>query len=171
VLERLATWTVAWRAYRGAMDTRKFVLAVTADDDRFAHVRTAAEEVARTAGATLILYDWDSAMLLGDPLPSIWSAEGTDTAVPDRLDPEALDAAGRSALADQVREVRSRGVEASAWLPSTHDAEALAQYAIDHEATDVFLPADLDGPGSVESTLGERGIRATVIGGNDRDDS
>lgn len=147
------------------MDTRKVVLALTADDDRFADVRTTAEEVAHESGATLILYDWDAAMLFGDPLPSVWSADGTDKAVPDRLDPEALDAAGRSAIAEQVRDARSRGIDASAWLPSTHDAEALAQYAIDHGATDVFLSADLDALASVESTLRERGINAHVIKG------
>jgi hypothetical protein len=159
------------RAYGGTMDTAKVVLAVTADDDRFVDVRTAAEEVARRVGAALILYDWDAPMLLGDPLPSIWSAEGTDTAVPNRLDPEMLDAAGRSALAEQVRGAQRQGIDASAWLPSTHDADALAQYAIDHRVTEVFLSADLDGLASVESTLTERGIRTRVIGGNVRDDS
>ena len=29
----------------------------------------------------LILYDWDAPQLLGDPLPSFWSAEGTEEAV------------------------------------------------------------------------------------------
>jgi hypothetical protein len=159
------------RAYGGTMDTAKVVLAVTADDDRFVDVRTAAEEVAHRAGAALILYDWDAPMLLGDPLPSIWSAEGTDTAVPDRLDADALDAAGRSAIAEQVRGAQRQGIDASAWLPSTHDAEALAQYAIDHGATEVFVAADLDGLASVESALTERGIRTRVIGANGQDDS
>jgi hypothetical protein len=153
------------------VDTAKVVLALTADDDRYADVRSAAEEVARQAGATLILYDWDAPMLFGDPLPSVWSADGTDKAVPDRLDSEALDAAGRSAIADQVRGALGRGIEASAWLPSTRDAEALAQYAMDHGATEVFLSAELDDLESVESTLGERGIRARVIEDDSRDDS
>jgi hypothetical protein len=159
------------RDYRETMGTHNVVIALTADDDRFVDVRTAAEEVAHRAGATLILYDWDAAMLFGDPLPSVWSADGTDKAVPDRLDPEALDAAGRSAIADQVRGAISRGVDASAWLPSTHDAEALAQYAIDHGATEVFLAADLDDLESVASTLEERGLRTRVIGSNGRDRS
>lgn len=148
--------------YRATMDSRNVVLALTADDDRFADVRTTAEEVARQARAGLILYDWDSAMLFGDPLPSIWSAEGTDEAVPDRLDADALEAAGRSAIAEQVRDAQRRGIDASAWLPSTHDAEALAQYAVDHAVTEVVLPADLDGRPALEEALAARGIRTRI---------
>jgi hypothetical protein len=120
------------------------VIALTADDDRFTQVRRSAIELAAREGASLLLYDWDAPMLLGDPLPSIWSADGTDTAVPDRLDAAALEAAGRSAIARQVRDGTRVGVETSAWLPSVRGAEALLRYALDHDAIAVVVPADLD---------------------------
>ena len=59
------------------------VIVVTADDDRYADVRRTAMEVAAKEHARLILYDWDAATVLGDPLPSAWSAEGT-RATPSR---------------------------------------------------------------------------------------
>ena len=148
------------------MDTNAVVLALTADDDRYAAVRAAAEDAALRDGAALILYDWDAPMLLGDPLPSVWSADGTDKAVPDRLDAEALEAAGRSAIADQVRQAGSRGIEVSAWLPSTHEAEALAQYAVDHGVKVLYLPADVAELADLGSKVAPLGIRVDVVAGS-----
>jgi hypothetical protein len=119
------------------------VIAVTADDDRFATTRRAAMSLAESEGAELILYDWDAASKFGNPLPSVWSAEGTDTAVPDRLDEQELEAAGRDAIARQVTEARAAGLAASAWLPSEHGPEALIQYARDHGAVGVVVPDEL----------------------------
>ena len=119
------------------------VIAVTTDDDRFAPVRRAAIDIARREDADLILYDWDAAMALGNPLPSVWSADGTDSAVPDRLDERELEAAGRDAIAQQVNEARRAGLHATAWLPSTHGPDALIQYARDHGATGIVIPAEL----------------------------
>ena len=79
------------------------------------------------------------------------------------------DAAGRSAIADQVRDARSRGIDASAWLPSTHDTDALAQYAIDHGASVLVLPADLDGLDDVRSKAAALGIRPEVVGATSSD--
>ena len=52
---------------------RPVVVAVTADDDRYAQTRAAAMQIAAEDGAKLLLYDWDAATVLGDPLPSWWS--------------------------------------------------------------------------------------------------
>ena len=124
---------------------RKTVLVVTADDDRYAAARRTAVEIAVRDGAELLLYDWEAPMLLGDPLPSIWSADGTDKAVPDRLDAAALEAAGRAAIAEQVRDATATGIMTSAWLPSVRGPEALLTYATDHQASVIVVPADLDG--------------------------
>ena len=121
------------------------VVAVTADDDRFVGTRYAAIDLAAREHAELILYDWDSPMLLGDPLPSVWSADGTDTAVPDRLDEEALEAAGRASIARQVTEAKAAGVPAAAWLPSERGGEALVRYARDHHAIAIVVPTELSG--------------------------
>ena len=109
--------------------TTASVVAVTADDDRYVSSRSAAIDLATREHAELILYDWDLPMLLGDPLPSVWSADGTDEAVPDRLDEQALEAAGRASIARQVTEAKAAGVRATAWLPSERGGEALVRYA------------------------------------------
>ncbi len=118
-------------------------MAVTADDDRYVSSRYAAIDLAAREHAELILYDWESPMLLGDPLPSVWSADGTDTAVPDRLDEQALEAAGRASIARQVAEAKAAGVRATAWLPSERGGEALVRYARDHDAIAIVVPAEL----------------------------
>jgi hypothetical protein len=106
------------------------VIAVTGEDDRFGPVRHAAVDRARSEHATLILYDLDaSESALESPLPTGWSAEGTEDEVGDRLGPEELDAAGRAAIAKQVREARAEGVDAWGWLPNDADREQLLAYA------------------------------------------
>jgi hypothetical protein len=143
-------------------DTPK-VIAVTADDDRYVSSREAAINLAAREHAELILYDWEAPMLLGDPLPSVWSADGTDEAVPDRLDEEALEAAGRDAIARQVTAAKALGVEASGWLPSVRGAEALLKYAMDHHAIAVVAPPDIarsdDLKRSVDGSAAAGGIR------------
>ena len=129
---------------------RPVVLAVTADDDRYPETRDAAMKIATDDGAKLLLYDWDAATVLGDPLPSWWSGDGTAEDVPSELDEAALQAAGRGAIADQVAEARSKGIDAAAWLPSTPGAEALAEYAREHGATTIVLPEDLQASGGLE---------------------
>ena len=128
-------------------------------------MRRTAIELASREDAELILYDWDAATALGNPLPSVWSADGTDTAVPDRLDERALQAAGRDAIARQVAEARRVGVPTTAWLPSTRGPDALIGYARDHAATGIVVPTELadlaDGaapiPITVVETDGSRG--------------
>ena len=134
------------------------VIGVTADDDRFAATRLAAMKLAEREGAELILYDWDAATKLGNPLPSVWSAEGTDEEVPDRLDERALEAAGRDAIARQVAEARAAGLAASAWLPSEHGPDALVRYARDHRAVGIVVPDELrDVAGGSAERAGEAG--------------
>ena len=94
------------------------VVAVTTEDDRYPRSRQIAMELARHADARLVLYDWDAATVLGDPNPTVWSADGPDREAPSELGVAALEAAGRDAIAGQVAEARRRGVEAAAWLPS-----------------------------------------------------
>jgi len=129
------------RPQRGAMPT---VIAVTADDDRYTASRRAAMDLAKRESAELILYDWDSATVLGDPLPSVWSADGTDNEVPDRLDESALEAAGRHPIAIQVEEAKAAGVAATAWLPSEKGTDALLKFGHEHGAVAIVVPSDFD---------------------------
>lgn len=133
------------------------ILAVTGDDDRYQRTRSEAVRIAAREGSRLILYDWDAATLLGDPLPSVWSGDGTEEAVPSELDEGALEAAGRAPIAQQVRDARRSGVETTAWLPSKPGPDALMTWARDHGATTIVVPED----------LGEHGKLERLAAGND----
>lgn len=117
------------------------VIAVTGEDDRFELVRRVALDRARDEHATLILYDLDAAgSPLESPLPTNWSAEGTEDEVGDRLGPEELEAAGREAIAEQVRVARAAGVDAWGWLPSDASREALVEYAAREPGAHLVVP-------------------------------
>jgi hypothetical protein len=121
------------------------VIAVTGEDDRFAPIRRAAIERALAGHSTLILYDIDAVgSALESPLPTNWSADGTEEEVGDRLGPEELEAAGREAIARQVEAARGKGVDAWGWLPSDKGREALVEYAARQPGALVIVPDDPD---------------------------
>ena len=121
------------------------VIAVTGEDDRFAPIRRAAIERALAEHARLILYDIDAVgSALESPLPTNWSAEGTEDEVGSRLGPEELEAAGREAIARQVEAARGKGVDAWGWLPSDKGRGALVEYAARQPAALLVVPDDPD---------------------------
>ncbi len=121
------------------------VIAVTGEDDQFAPIRRAATERALAEHATLILYDIDAVgSALESPLPTNWSAEGTEEDVADRLGPEELTAAGRERIARQVEEARGKGLDAWGWLPSEKGREALVEYAARQPGALIIVPDDPD---------------------------
>ena len=130
------------------MADARTVIAVTGEDDRYAGVRRAAIDRARDDRATLILYDLDAAgSPLESPVPTGWSAEGTEEDVGDRLGPEELEAAGREVIARQVEEARRAGIDAWGWLPSDKGRDALVEYAASLPGARILAPAgdpDLD---------------------------
>src|SRR2546423_3876997 len=136
------------------------IIAITAEDDRFAHVRRRAIERARASGATLVLFDVDARpSLLESPLPTNWSGHGEEEQFGDRLSIQDLEAAGRRPIADQVREAQAAGVEAFAWLPDSADPDALREYAARQGAGLVVMPAgarafDQGGGGAGEGVAG-----------------
>lgn len=118
------------------------VVAMTAEDDRFAHARRAGAELAGAEGLPLILYDIDAASLLNEPLPSGWSAEGTGEQFGDRLSPDDLRRLGRASIAEQVEEAGRAGLEAYGWLPTSHGPDPLAEYAAAQGARAIVMPAE-----------------------------
>lgn len=124
------------------------VIAVTGEDNRYEQVRATGLERARAEHATLILYDLDAAgSALESPLPTGWSADGTEEKVGDRLGPQELAAAGREAIARQVEEARRAGVDAWGWLPSDKGRDALVEYAGRQPGSRIVVPdgdPDLD---------------------------
>lgn len=124
------------------MDTPRTIVAVTGEDDRYARIRRTAADRALDEHATLILYDLDAGRdPLESPLPTEWSAERTDE-VSDRLGPEELEAAGRHAIADQVRQARERGIDAWGWLPEDDDRGTLVSYAEQQVDPLILVPDD-----------------------------
>lgn len=134
----------------GSESAAAVVVAVTTEDDRYPRSRQIAIDLARHADARLVLYDWDAAIVLGDPMPSEWSADGPDHEPATELGVNALEAAGRDAIAGQVAEARRRGVDAAAWLPSEPGADALATFVAERAAAAVVLPEDLSSKGHLE---------------------
>ena len=99
------------------------IVAVTGEDDRYGAVRSRATALAAGGQGTVILYDLDAGGMFASPVPTEWSGEGErelterEAGPRDRLDPDELDTAGRSPIADQVRQLRSMGVDAWAMAP------------------------------------------------------
>jgi hypothetical protein len=144
-------------------ETTQTIVAVTGEDDRFAPVRSRATALAAGGHGTVILYDLDAGGLFASPVPTEWSGEGQEELVEeeagprDRLDPDELDTAGRSAIAEQVRSMRAVGVDAWGWLPTTKDAGDLAAYAERQRATLVLVPPQLEEPGLIDRIAGRTG--------------
>jgi hypothetical protein len=117
------------------------VVAVTTEDDRLREVRKEGVERALREHATLILYDLTAGEdPLESPLPTEWSAEGTNEDIDDRLGPDELEAAGRAAIARQVQEARDQGIDAWGWLPAADDGATLLAYAADQPNPVVLVP-------------------------------
>ena len=123
-------------------------------------------------GTAVILYDVDAAGLFSSPVPTDWSAEGEEDCVGDRLGPRELEAQGRGAIAEQVRYLRAKGIDATGWLPQSANTDDLIRYATSQHADLVLVPADwdmsrVDGSGSppVERVGGDVAREATESDG------
>lgn len=139
------------------------IVAVTGEDDRYREVRSRATAMAAGGQGTVILYDLDAGGLFASPVPTEWSGEGEQELIAEeagpreRLDPDELDTAGRSAIAEQVRALRAVGVDAWGWLPTTKDAGDLAAYAERQGASVILVPPDLEEPGLLDRLAGRKG--------------
>jgi nucleotide-binding universal stress UspA family protein len=119
------------------------IIAVTTEDDRHVMVVDRAAGLAIETNATVILYDLDAdSHALESPSPTAWPGEGDEDRFGARLDPNDLEAAGRRALADQVRVIRAAGIDAFGWLPPKPDADSLVEYAARQGAELVILSTD-----------------------------
>jgi hypothetical protein len=125
------------------MDAPRTIVAVVGEDPRYEPLRRLAERRALEDHATLIFYDLDAGRdPLESPLPTEWSAEGTEEAVADRLGPDELEAAGRHAIAKDVRSARTTGIDAWGWLPEHADKATLRAYADDLVQPLIIVPDD-----------------------------
>ncbi len=138
------------------------ILAVTGEDDRYRPVRDRAASLAGETGGAVILYDVDAGGLFASPVPTDISADGeqelfAEAARASRLEPDALETAGRTVVADQVRAIRAQGVRAWGWLPSSRDGADLGEYAEQVGASVVLVPPGLQEPALLERLAAHHG--------------
>jgi hypothetical protein len=125
------------------MDAPRTIVAVLGEDARYRPIRETAQDRALESHATLIFYDLDAGRdPLESPLPTDWSAEGTEEEVADRLGPDELEAAGRHSIAKDVRAARNAGIDAWGWLPEHADKATLRAYAGDLVEPLILVPDD-----------------------------
>jgi hypothetical protein len=122
------------------------IISYTSEDDRYETVRQSAAVLAQQMGARLILYDIDAAQLFASPLPTAWDGEWDPELWAAALDPEALERAGRHAIAAQVREARESGIDAFGWLPRKKDASAVVAYCNSQGCELILMPRELERP-------------------------
>jgi nucleotide-binding universal stress UspA family protein len=138
-----------------ALARAHLLVAYVSEDEALDHVRDAALEIGRRAGARVILYDRDSASAFSDPMPNQWASQAEGAQFGDPLSDQELVKLGREPFARKVAAARKAGVDAWGWLASDHGTDALVAYAHDHGADLILLPADLEDPGLRERLTGE----------------
>jgi hypothetical protein len=118
------------------------ILVVTGDgDEAYARARRAAFDVAAETGAEVILYDHSAESHFVDPyLAGPVAAEVKGTHGESLLDDHAVKTLGRAYLADQIREARSQGVQANAWLPLQTGGQGIADGVSRFHADLVIVP-------------------------------
>ena len=132
----------------------RVLVAYVGEEDGSDPVTRAAVDAAR-GGARLILYDRDAASFLSDPLPNQWASQGEGELYGDPLSDAELVKLGREELARKVAAARAEGVDAWGALPRKHGMDELVDYARDHAADLLLLPADLDDPSMADRLKGE----------------
>jgi hypothetical protein len=138
------------------------IIAVIGEDARYDAIRDRAAVLAREQHAAVILYDIDAAGVFASPVPTEWSGHGEEQLMAEessgeRLDPDALETAGRAPVARQVRVLRTMGIDAWGWLPTSRDAADLAAYAERQGASVVLVPPDLQQPDLEDRVLDNEG--------------
>lgn len=153
------------------------IIAYASEHDKYPALGKLAIETAQSAQARLILYDIDAATLFASPTPTAWSGERPEEDVPNMMDPEDLEAAGRQSIARQVAAARRAGVDAYGWLPSTKGSDGLASYADSIGADLIMLPHELAEPSLFERLRGAsaaaavRDVHRPIVVVNDRGES
>jgi hypothetical protein len=133
----------------------RLLVAYVSEDDELDHVRDAAVALGRRDRAKVILYDRDSASAFADPMPNQWASQAEGAQFNDPLSDQELVKLGREPFARKVAAAREAGVDAWGWLASDHGTDAAVDYARDHGADLLLLPADLEDPGLAERLKGE----------------
>jgi hypothetical protein len=133
-------------AARDSATKARRILVVTGESDGdYAQTRADAFDIAAATGAEVILYDRSAESHFVDPyLAGPVAAEVKGTHGESLLSEQAVETLGRAYLADQIREARSRGVEAKAWLPLDTGRKGIDEGASRFDADLVMVPEALE---------------------------
>jgi nucleotide-binding universal stress UspA family protein len=129
---------------RATLQNARTIVAYTDDDGRYRHVRDAAFDVARDSGGRVILYALDEYSPVSDPVPNEWSSDRLEGQFGDPLTVHDLERLGREALAAQVLEATTQGIDAGVALPSEGGVDKMVEYAQRHDADVVLLPLEME---------------------------
>jgi DICT domain-containing protein len=135
------------------------VMAITEMNDSkpLDELRSRATDVAISHGADVVLFEMSAASYLVSPYPEDYGLPFVE----DRrenwlkvLNESELNRFGRSAIASQIAEIRAKGVEAGAVLPTTHGFKHLANWAENESVDLILLPWYLVEPGLLDRLRG-----------------
>ncbi|HEV8696591.1 MAG TPA: hypothetical protein VGQ89_02780 [Candidatus Limnocylindrales bacterium] len=132
-------------AARDSATKARRILVVTGEsDDDYARTRADAFDIAAATGADVVLYDHSAESHFVDPyLAGPVAAEVKGAHGESLLNEQAVETLGRAYLADQIREAKSHGVEAKAWLPLQTGRQGIAEGVSRFDADLVIVPEAL----------------------------
>lgn len=127
------------------------VMTITdgSDSQLFRDIRARAIDIARSYSAEVLLFEISAASYLVNPYP-----EEDRKSWLRVLDERELVWFGRSAIARQLAEIKARGIEAGAVLPTTHGFKHLAAWAEQESVDLILLPSSLVEPGLLDRLRG-----------------
>jgi hypothetical protein len=130
---------------RSATETTFLVATDRGEDPASAVALETALQLAREAGARVVLYDRSAESLFTDPFEAaVWA--GGQIPTWQLLSPPKLRRLGYGYLAEQLSCARSMGLEAMAWLPFGSGPAAMARCGATWGVTHVVLPAAVAQP-------------------------
>jgi hypothetical protein len=116
------------------------------DDPTSAVTLEAGLQLAREAGARVVLYDRSAESSFVDPFEAAGWAEGRIPTWDQLLSPQQLRGLGYGYLAEQLSYARTMGLDAGAWLPFGVGPAVMARCGAAWGVTQVVLPAKVAHP-------------------------
>jgi hypothetical protein len=103
-------------------------------------------QLAREAGARVVLYDRSAESSFVDPFEADAWASGRIPAWDQLLSTRQLNLLGYGYLAEQLADAKAMGLDAAAWLPFGAGPAAMGRYQAAWQVTHVVLPCTLENP-------------------------
>lgn len=131
---------------RSATEATFLVATDRGEDPASAVALETALQLAREAGARVVLYDRSAESMFTDPFEAAAWAGGQIPTWEQLLSPPQLERLGYGYLAEQLTHARAMRLEAMAWLPFGSGPAAMAHCGAAWAVTHVVLPAAVAHP-------------------------